>query len=523
MQMYSSASASWAQQAPIEALYSGSGGGGSGAWPPGATQPRAASPATLTWATRGSPGANPASGGRAGAKPQSPLTPPHLASLARAGASATTKGGAGGSRPGSSTMDWGSNAASGGYEYAGRAGSSGGGGGGGVLSGWAPGSGKPTPRDGGAAVSSGGGGIDAAGVSTQMAQSIDRLKRLSSARMRRRSSVAAEGDDDGLDLTEGVAPTGRQVFLPGACTAPATAASQPRQRQQQLARPAWDSGDEVDGYGNAQAAPAAPSSRALAVPAQQQQRAQQRAAPQQQRQQQRERPAWNDGDEAEGFGSAQAAPTRSSSRAPPAAAAAPPQRQQTQQRAAPPQQPLPPQRGSAGSGKSSSGGGGHVASAPLPPLAVNLPPEAFATGDEAGPRVACTSCGRCFLPAALEKHARICATVFASKRKAFNMKEQRLEGSEAAKFVQKADGGGGAGGRGGRRSTGGKAPAGAATERRMSAAGGAGGLPGGKSKWAKQSEQLRAAMRSSKPASDGSGFGGGGGFGGAAPEEEDDR
>jgi len=42
-------------------------------------------------------------------------------------------------------------------------------------------------------------------------------------------------------------------------------------------------------------------------------------------------------------------------------------------------------------------------------------------------RVPCTSCGRKFLPEALQKHARICAKVFASKRKVFNPAKQRLQ------------------------------------------------------------------------------------------------
>lgn len=43
----------------------------------------------------------------------------------------------------------------------------------------------------------------------------------------------------------------------------------------------------------------------------------------------------------------------------------------------------------------------------------------------------CETCGRRFLPEALEKHARICQKVFASKRKPFNMAKQRLAGTEA--------------------------------------------------------------------------------------------
>ena len=49
-----------------------------------------------------------------------------------------------------------------------------------------------------------------------------------------------------------------------------------------------------------------------------------------------------------------------------------------------------------------------------------------------GERVQCETCGRRFIPEAFEKHTRICAKVFASKRKAFDSSKARLAGTEAA-------------------------------------------------------------------------------------------
>lgn len=48
----------------------------------------------------------------------------------------------------------------------------------------------------------------------------------------------------------------------------------------------------------------------------------------------------------------------------------------------------------------------------------------------------CETCGRRFIPEAFEKHTRICATVFASKRKAFDSSKARLAGTEAAGVFQ---------------------------------------------------------------------------------------
>jgi len=52
--------------------------------------------------------------------------------------------------------------------------------------------------------------------------------------------------------------------------------------------------------------------------------------------------------------------------------------------------------------------------------------------DEDGDRVPCTTCGRKFREEALMKHTKVCKKVFASKRKAFDIKKKRLDGEAAA-------------------------------------------------------------------------------------------
>ncbi len=81
------------------------------------------------------------------------------------------------------------------------------------------------------------------------------------------------------------------------------------------------------------------------------------------------------------------------------------------------------------------------------------------------------------------------------KRKAFNSKAARLEGTDAAKVAASAAGGrGGAGGGAGSKGGHGRATgASAAKDRAIPAT-----AANSKSKWEKQSEQLRAAMRANK-------------------------
>jgi hypothetical protein len=114
----------------------------------------------------------------------------------------------------------------------------------------------------------------------------------------------------------------------------------------------------------------------------------------------------------------------------------------------------------------------------------------------------------------LERHARICQKVFCTKRRAFDSSEARMGGLDCAAVSSRAPPAGRRGGGGG--------------AKRGAGAGGGGdnrAIPltreAAKPKWAKQSEQLRAAMRAVK-----GGAGGGGGFGGggaAVEQEEDDR
>ncbi|GBF92488.1 hypothetical protein Rsub_04592 [Raphidocelis subcapitata] len=182
-------------------------------------------------------------------------------------------------------------------------------------------------------------------------------------------------------------------------------------------------------------------------------------------------------------------------RSDPAAAAAPSQRQQQRQPPPPPPPPPPQQQQQQPRPR---------AQEPEPALG----PEAFPSESAEGPdRIECATCGRRFAAPALERHARICAKVFCSKRPAFDSAGARaVEGGIAAppppppasRRAAAAKGGAGRGGGGG----------------------GAGGKEGvGKAKWSKQSEQLRAAMRAARGDGGGAEAGGGGGF--DEPEEDD--
>jgi len=124
---------------------------------------------------------------------------------------------------------------------------------------------------------------------------------------------------------------------------------------------------------------------------------------------------------------------------------------------------------------------------PGPPRgSYNLPQDADAGGGvdgDDGERVQCGTCGRRFLPDAYEKHSRVCAKVFAGKRKVFNSAKARVAGTDAAAYNRTTGAGkgstskpGGGGGGGAAASSGG--------------GGGAGSVP----KWKAQSEMLRAAM-----------------------------
>ncbi|GIL72949.1 hypothetical protein Vretimale_4597 [Volvox reticuliferus] len=132
---------------------------------------------------------------------------------------------------------------------------------------------------------------------------------------------------------------------------------------------------------------------------------------------------------------------------------------------------------------------------PEPPkVSYDLPPDADGYDDDGGEaRVQCGTCGRRFLPEAYEKHSRVCAKVFAGKRKVFNSAAKRVGGTDAAAFHNP---------RAAQRPAppAGPAPAGGGRPRPGSAMGRGGGPGdfrggGGKPAWKAQSEQLRQAMR----------------------------
>jgi hypothetical protein len=135
----------------------------------------------------------------------------------------------------------------------------------------------------------------------------------------------------------------------------------------------------------------------------------------------------------------------------------------------------------------------------------DLGPEAFPGEAEPEERVECGSCGRKFAPKALERHSKVCAKVFCSKRPAFNTVEQRAVADAAA--ISSGGGGGG-----------GFAARGKAGARQAGRLGGGGAGSSSKAKWLKQSEQLRAAMRAARGGEDD-----GSGRAAGAPDEEDDR
>ncbi|CBZ31548.1 hypothetical protein, conserved [Leishmania donovani] len=142
--------------------------------------------------------------------------------------------------------------------------------------------------------------------------------------------------------------------------------------------------------------------------------------------------------------------------------------------------------------------------------------EAAAVAQE--PMQECRTCGRRFRISVVMRHEALCRNQANKPRKVFNMREQRLEGVEGIKEVQRTaarsggGGGGGGVGGGGGRGGGGDAATGAAK----------GKLP----KWKVQHEQFQAAMRAVRQQKE---AGGGFGFGQMAPppapipEEYDDR
>ncbi|GFH14164.1 uncharacterized protein HaLaN_10165 [Haematococcus lacustris] len=93
--------------------------------------------------------------------------------------------------------------------------------------------------------------------------------------------------------------------------------------------------------------------------------------------------------------------------------------------------------------------------------------------------VQCHTCGRTFNQLAYGKHAKVCEKVFVKKRKAFNVAEARVAGTEAAKFFDVKKG----------------VPK---SELQRPGSGPARAAGQKMSKWKMQSEQLRQAMRANR-------------------------
>ncbi|CBZ23442.1 conserved hypothetical protein [Leishmania mexicana MHOM/GT/2001/U1103] len=157
----------------------------------------------------------------------------------------------------------------------------------------------------------------------------------------------------------------------------------------------------------------------------------------------------------------------------------------------------------------------------VPPTSISgndaIAAEAAAAAQE--PMQECRTCGRGFRISVVVRHEALCRNQANKPRKVFNMREQRLDGVEGIKEVQRTvarsggvGGGRGVGGGGGRGGGGDAAAAGAAK----------GKLP----KWKVQHEQFQAAMRAVRQQKEA-----GGGFGSGRlapppapiPEEYDDR
>jgi len=146
-------------------------------------------------------------------------------------------------------------------------------------------------------------------------------------------------------------------------------------------------------------------------------------------------------------------------------------------------------------------------------LSTELPPDmrgaSVPEGADVGPSALapCDTCGRKFNARALEIHSRSCATVFATKRRAFDVAKQRAAGTEIERFKRMGGGGtafddddggfgGGFGGGGARRASKPRAT-GASALRRAPASR---NVPTQRAvpKWKKDSERFRAGLRSGR-------------------------
>ena len=101
-----------------------------------------------------------------------------------------------------------------------------------------------------------------------------------------------------------------------------------------------------------------------------------------------------------------------------------------------------------------------------------------------GNRIECKSCGRKFVEESYPKHAKICKKVFASKRKTFDMKKQRIIDSEHASLLKYKE----------------------IEDKKMSKKGGninqINQQMTKKQKWKKQSEEFRAILKNNRTTDD---------------------
>ncbi|KAG5487090.1 hypothetical protein LSCM1_07762 [Leishmania martiniquensis] len=147
--------------------------------------------------------------------------------------------------------------------------------------------------------------------------------------------------------------------------------------------------------------------------------------------------------------------------------------------------------------------------------------EAAAAAQE--PMQECRTCGRRFRLSVVTRHEVLCRKQAGKPRKVFNMREQRLDGVEGIKEVQRTAAR--SGGVGGPRGGGGGPRGGSSSDAASTAV--KGKLP----KWKVQHEQFQAAMRAVRQQQQQQGGAGGGGFGSGPmapppapmPEEYDDR
>ena len=210
--------------------------------------------------------------------------------------------------------------------------------------------------------------------------------------------------------------------------------------------------------------------------------------------------------------------------------------QRQRQAESPPREPETPSP-LGGGGYGGGGYGRQTATAnTLPPEMAGMSIPEGADAPAPGALHPCDLCGRKFNEKALKVHSRICAKVFVNKRKEFDMKGQRADGTDLEQFQRENKyKSGSRGGRQPLKQRSAEVAAAAADRDARSAQGAAGKVP----KWKRQSEMFRAGLRAARGVATGSGgggrgggsnpSGGGGGFGGGgaeaypAADEFDDR